>query len=65
MSLFIHHFHIAHNAPPVTPPEILRKYCFQFLLCITIVPKEGGRAEGQDVLYWQCERSELMRDEAN
>ena len=41
MLLTIHHFHIDHNAsclPP--PPQILHNHCFQFLLGITLVPKE-------------------------
>ena len=35
----MHHFHIVHNALCL-PPKILHKYCFQFLLGLTIVPRE-------------------------
>ena len=35
----IRHFHIVHNALCL-PPKILHKHCFQFLLRLTIVPKE-------------------------
>ena len=35
----IHHFHIDHNAPCL-PPRILHNHCFQFLLGITVVPRE-------------------------
>ena len=37
--LFIHHFHIDHNASCL-PPKILHNHCFQFLLGITVVPRE-------------------------
>ena len=35
----IHHFHIDHNAPCL-PPRLLHNHCFQFLLGITVVPRE-------------------------
>ena len=35
----IHHFHIDHNAPCLLP-QILHIHCFQFLLDITVVPRE-------------------------
>ena len=35
----IHHFHIDHNAPCLLP-KILHIHCFQFLLGITVVPRE-------------------------
>ena len=35
----IHHFHIDHNGP-LLPPTILHNHCFQFLLGITVVPRE-------------------------
>ena len=35
----IHHFHIDHNAPCLLP-KILHIRCFQFLLGITVVPRE-------------------------
>ena len=42
--LFIHHFQIDHNAPcrptPPPPPRLLHIHCFQFLLGITVVPRE-------------------------
>ena len=50
--LFIHHFHIDHNAPclpfppppppppPPPHPRLLHIHCFQFLLGITVVPRE-------------------------
>ena len=46
LALFsIHYFHIDHNAsclppPPPSPPQILHNHCFQFLLGITVVPRE-------------------------
>ena len=44
LALFsIHYFHIDHNAsclPPPLPPQILHNHCFQFLLGITVVPRE-------------------------
>ena len=36
------HFHIDHNAPCL--PHILRNHCFQFLLGITVVPREFEKA---------------------
>ena len=36
------HFHIDHNAPRL--PHILRNHCFQFLLGITVVPREFEKA---------------------
>ena len=38
----IHHFHIAHNTPCLHPPlkNILHNQCFQFLLYITVTPRE-------------------------
>ena len=38
-NLSIHYFHIDHNAPCLTP-KILHNSCFQFLVGITVVPKE-------------------------
>ena len=38
-SPFIHHFHIDHNVTCL-PPKILHNHCFQFLLGITVVPRE-------------------------
>ena len=35
----IHHFHIDHNAPSLSP-KILHNHCSQFLLSITVVPRE-------------------------
>ena len=35
----IHYFHIDHNAPCLFP-RILHNRCFQFLLGITVVPRE-------------------------
>ena len=35
----IHHFHIDHNAPCLSP-KILHNHCSQFLLGITVVPRE-------------------------
>ena len=35
----IHHFHIDHNAPCLLP-RLLHNHCFQFLLGITVVPRE-------------------------
>ena len=43
LALFsIHYFHIDHNAScfPPPPPQILHNHCFQFLLDITVVPRE-------------------------
>ena len=37
--LFIHYFCIDHNAPCL-PPRILHTHCFQFLVGITVVPRE-------------------------
>ena len=54
-SLSIHHFHVDHNGPCL-PPRTLHKYCFQFLLGITVIPREikgngyakfGGRGWGR------------------
>ena len=39
MILPIHHFHIDHNAPCLAP-KILYNHCFQFLLGITVIPRE-------------------------
>ena len=36
------HFHIDHNAPCLS--HILRNHCFQFLLGITVVPREFEKA---------------------
>ena len=37
----IHHFHIDHNAPSIPPPpKSLHDHCSQFLLGITVVPRE-------------------------
>ena len=38
----IHHFHIAHNTPCLPPPlkNILHNQCFQFLLYVTVTPRE-------------------------
>ena len=39
----IHYFHIDHSAPCLPPPpapQILHNHCFQFLLGITVVPRE-------------------------
>ena len=42
----VRHYHIAHNAPcPPPPPQKKKKkklynYCFQFLLGITVIPRE-------------------------
>ena len=35
----IHYFHIDHNALCL-PTKILHNYCFQFLLGITVIPRE-------------------------
>ena len=35
----IRYFHIDHNAPSL-PSKILLNFCFQFLLGITVVPRE-------------------------
>ena len=37
--LSIHHFHVDYNVPCL-PHKILHNHCFQFLLGITIVPRE-------------------------
>ena len=38
---FIHNFHIDHNASCLpSAPQILHNHCFQFLLGITVVPRE-------------------------
>ena len=41
----VRHYHIDHNAPcPPPPPQKKKKklynYCFQFLLGITVIPRE-------------------------
>ena len=36
---FVSHFHILHNALCL-PSKILHKHCFQFLLGLTIIPRE-------------------------
>ena len=57
----IHYFHIDHNAPCL-PPKILHNHCFQFLLGITVVPREiqdngyakfeGGVGGGKQSALW-------------
>ena len=39
ISILIHHFHIDHHASCL-PPKVLHNHCFQFLLGITVVPRE-------------------------
>ena len=46
----VRHYHIDHNAPCPPPPQkkkkkILYNYCFQFLLGITVIPREIGCAK--------------------
>ena len=36
----IHYFHIDYNAPCLPPPKILHNRYFEFLLGITVVPRE-------------------------
>ena len=41
LNLGIYYFHIDRNAPcPTSPPQILHNHCFQFLLGVTVVPRE-------------------------
>ena len=42
LNLIVRHFHIDHNAPCPPPPKKkkLYNYCFQFLLGITVIPRE-------------------------
>ena len=60
----IHHFHIDYNAPCL-PPKILRNHCFQFLLGITVIPREiedNGYTKFwgvNEVPYGLCENGEL------
>ena len=66
MILPIHHFHIDHNAPCLAP-KILYNHCFQFLLGITVIPREiqdngytkfeGGGGVNK-VHYGLCENGE-------
>ena len=62
----IYHFHIDHNALCL-PPKILHKHCFQFLLGITVVPREiedNGYAkfwEVNKVHYGLCKIGEYRR----
>ena len=37
----IHHFYIVNHSAPCLPPKILHNHCFQFLLGITVVPREN------------------------
>ena len=59
----IHHFHIDHNGPCL-PPKILRSHCFQFLLGITVIPREtkdNGYAKSwwvNKMLYGLCKTGE-------
>ena len=46
----IHHFHTDHNAPSI-PPKILHDHCSQFLLGITVVPREI-QDNGYDFFFW-------------
>ena len=60
----IHYFLIDHNAPCL-PTKILHNYCFQFLLGITVVPREiqdNGYVKFwgvNTVRYGLCENSEF------
>ena len=62
----IHHFHTDHNAPCL-PPKILHNHCCQFLLGITVVPREiedNGYAkfwEVNKVHYGLCKIGEYGR----
>ena len=62
----IYHFHIDHNAHCL-PPKILHNHCFQFLLGITVVPREiedNGYAkfwEVNKVHYGLCKIGEYGR----
>ena len=59
----IHHFHTDHNAPCL-PPKILHNHCFQFLLGITVVPREIEKndyakfSEVNKVYFGPCEIGE-------
>ena len=63
--LYIHHFHIDNNASCL-PPKILQNHCFQFLQCITVVPREiedNGYAKlwgVNKVRYGLCKNGELL-----
>ena len=55
MGELIRYFHIDHIAPYL-PPKILHNHCFQFLLGITVVPREikndlGGGGIKQGALW--------------
>ena len=66
ISLHIHHFYMDHNNP-FSRPKILHDHCFQFLLGITVAPKEiedNGYAKFgglRKVHYGQCENGQLSR----
>ena len=45
----IHHIHIDHNAPSLSP-EILHNHCSQFLPVITVVPREIQ--DNSDEKFW-------------
>ena len=59
----IHYFHIDHHAPCL-PPKFLYDHCFQFVLGITVVPREikdNGNAKFwgvNKVHYGLCENGE-------
>jgi len=45
-----YHFHRDYNAPCL-PPKILHNHCFQFLLGITVVPREIQ--DNRYAKFWQ------------
>ena len=66
ISLHIHHFHMDYNDSCLRPKN-LRNHCFQFLLSITVVPREiedNGYAKFwvlNKIHYGLCENGELSR----
>ena len=71
----IRYFHIDHNAPSL-PSKILLNFCFQFLLGITVVPREikdnryatferGGGKQGCIVVYVKMVNSLVPVRESN
>ena len=66
ISLHIHHFYMDHNNPFFSP-KILHNHCFQFLLGMTVTPREiedNGYAKFwglKKVHYGLCENGELSR----
>ena len=65
MARKIHYFYIDYNAPCLPPPPPLKKnfhnHCFQFLLGITVVPREiqdNGYAKfgGKEGALWSMQK---------